>query len=86
MGLFRDTFYRYQNAVEQGGIDALVDQSRRKPNIKNRTEETIEAAVVAYAVPGAASYRSTRLYKSVPALKNGSDFGLTIHCELIVRR
>ena len=50
MGLSRDTFYRYQNAVEQGGIDALVDQSRRKPNIKNRTEETIEAAVVAYAV------------------------------------
>ena len=50
MGLSRDTFYRYQNAVEQGGIDALVDQSRRKPNIKNRTDETTEAAVVAYAV------------------------------------
>ena len=50
MGLSRDTFYRYQNAVEQGGVDALVDQSRRKPNIKNRTDETTEAAVVAYAV------------------------------------
>ena len=50
MGLSRDTFYRYQNAVEQGGIDALVDQSRRKPNIKNRIDETTEAAVVAYAV------------------------------------
>jgi transposase InsO family protein len=50
MGLSRDTFYRYQNAVEQGGIDALVDQNRRKPNIKNRTDETTEAAVVAYAV------------------------------------
>jgi transposase InsO family protein len=50
MGFSRDTFYRYQNAVENGGIDALVDQNRRKPNIKNRTDETTEAAVVAYAV------------------------------------
>lgn len=50
MGLSRDTFYRYQNAVEQGGVDALVDQNRRKPNIKNRTDERTEAAVVAYAV------------------------------------
>ena len=50
MGLSRDTFYRYQNAVEQGGIDALVDQNRRKPNIKNRVDEHTEAAVVAYAI------------------------------------
>ena len=32
MGLSRDTFYRYQNAVEEGGLEALVDKSRRKPN------------------------------------------------------
>ena len=25
MGLSRDTFYRYQNAVEQGGVEALID-------------------------------------------------------------
>lgn len=50
MGLSRDTFYRYQKAIEQGGVNALVDQNRRKPNIKNRTDETTEAAVVAYAV------------------------------------
>ena len=50
MGFSRDTFYRYQKAVEQGGIEALVDQSRRKPNIKNRVDEHTEAAVVAYAV------------------------------------
>jgi transposase InsO family protein len=50
MGLSRDTFYRYQNAVEQGGIDALVDQNRRKPNIKNRVDEHTEVAVVAYAI------------------------------------
>ena len=50
MGLSRDTFYRYQNAVEQGGIEALIDQSRRKPNLKNRVDEQTEAAVVAYAI------------------------------------
>jgi transposase InsO family protein len=50
MGLSRDTFYRYQNAVEQGGVEALIDRSRRKPNLKNRVDEQTEAAVVAYAV------------------------------------
>ncbi|WP_186222938.1 helix-turn-helix domain-containing protein, partial [Burkholderia gladioli] len=32
MGLSRDTFYRYQNAVAEGGVDALFDSNRRKPN------------------------------------------------------
>lgn len=50
MGLSRDTFYRYQNAVEQGGVEALIDQSRRKPNLKNRVDEQTEAAVVTYAI------------------------------------
>ena len=39
MGFSRDTFYRYQAAVEAGGVDALIDANRRKPNIKNRVEE-----------------------------------------------
>jgi len=50
MGLSRDTFYRYQAAVEVGGVDALVEKSRHKPNQKNRTDEATEAAVVAFAV------------------------------------
>ena len=50
MGLSRDTFYRYQNAVEQGGVEALIDRSRRKPNLKNRVDEQTEAAVLAYAI------------------------------------
>lgn len=50
MGLSRDTFYRYKTAVEDGGVDALLDKSRRKPNSKNRVDEHTEAAVVAYAV------------------------------------
>ena len=32
MGLSRDTFYRYKSAVDEGGVDALFDQNRRKPN------------------------------------------------------
>jgi transposase InsO family protein len=49
MGLSRDTFYRYQAAVEAGGVEALVEKSRRKPNQKNRTDEATEAAAVAFA-------------------------------------
>ncbi|KTD58659.1 transposase (ISSod13) [Legionella sainthelensi] len=50
MGLSRDTFYRYKSAVEEGGVEALFDQSRRKPNVKNRVDESIEEAVKAYAI------------------------------------
>ena len=50
MGLSRDTFYRYKAAVEDGGVDALFDKSRRKPNLKNRVDEQVEEAVVAYAI------------------------------------
>ena len=50
MGLSRDTFYRYKSAVDEGGVDALLDKNRRKPNLKNRIDEATEEAVVAYAV------------------------------------
>lgn len=50
MGLSRDTFYRYKSAVDEGGVDALFDKNRRKPNTKNRVDENTESAVVAYAV------------------------------------
>lgn len=50
MGLSRDTFYRYKAAVAEGGIEALIDKNRRKPNVKNRVDELTEEAVVAYAV------------------------------------
>ena len=46
MGLSRDTFYRYQAAVEESGVEALLDWSRRKPNRKNRSDERVERAVV----------------------------------------
>ncbi|NIW11398.1 MAG: IS481 family transposase [Gammaproteobacteria bacterium] len=50
MGLSRDTFYRYKSAVEEGGVDALLDKSRRTPNLKNRVDPRIEEEVVAYAL------------------------------------
>ena len=50
MGLSRDTFYRYKAAVEEGGVDALFEANRRKPNYKNRVEPEIEQAVKDYAL------------------------------------
>lgn len=50
MGVSRDTFYRYKELVEEGGIDALLDKSRRVPNLKNRTDDTTEQAVINYAI------------------------------------
>jgi len=50
MGLSRETFYRYKGAVEEGGVDALLEKSRRQPNLKNRVDPQIEEQVKAYAV------------------------------------
>lgn len=50
MGYSRDTFYRYRQAVEEGGLEALVEKSRRKPNLRNRTAPEIEQAIVELAV------------------------------------
>jgi len=37
MGLSRDTFYRYKQAVEDGGVESLLSMSRRKKPTR-RTE------------------------------------------------
>ncbi|BBE08482.1 integrase catalytic subunit [Mycoavidus cysteinexigens] len=50
MGFSRDTFYRYQTAVETGGVDALIDANRRKPNLRNCVEEATEIAVADFAL------------------------------------
>ena len=50
MGFSRDTFYRYQNAVEEGGVESLINKSRRKPNVKNRIDPLIEDAVIKLAI------------------------------------
>ena len=50
MGVSRNTFYRYQEAVDNGGIDALIDKNRRVPNHKNRVDPDIEKRVIEYAI------------------------------------
>jgi transposase InsO family protein len=46
MGYSRDTFYRVKNAYDAGGMDALMEKSRRKPNLRNRVDPEVEKAVV----------------------------------------
>ena len=51
MGISRDTFYRYKEPSEEGGVEALLNQNRRVPNVKNRVDEAIEiTAVIDYAI------------------------------------
>ena len=60
MGLSRDTFYRYKAAVDEGGVDALFDKTRRVPNLANRVDDTTEQAVLTMAVEFPA-YGQTRV-------------------------
>lgn len=50
MGVSRDTFYRYRSARDDGGVEALLEKSRRKPNPRNRVEPQIEQAVLDFAL------------------------------------
>ncbi len=46
MSYSRDTFYRYKSAVDEGGVEALLERARRKPNMANRVDEVTESAVI----------------------------------------
>ncbi len=76
MGVSRDTFYRYQELVNDGGIDALINQNRRVPvpNVKNRVDEQIESAVVEYAIeyPAHGQHRSSNELRKKGIFVSGS--------------
>ncbi len=57
MGMSRDTFYRYKSAVGEGGVEALFERTRRKPNLANRVDESTEQAVVTSAIHALTSKR-----------------------------
>ncbi len=46
MGMSRDTFRRHKSAVEDGGVEALFECTRRKTNLANRVDQTTEDAVI----------------------------------------
>ncbi len=74
MGVSRDTFYRYQELVEEGGIDALINKSRRAPNIKNRVDEVTEQAVLNYTIeqPAHGQHRTSNELRKLGVFVSGS--------------
>ena len=50
MGVSRDTFYRYRELANEGGVDALISKTKRVSNLKNRVDEATEQAVTEMAI------------------------------------
>lgn len=50
LGYSRDTFYRVKKLYDEGGVEALKEVNRRKPNRRNRVPEETEQAIVEYAI------------------------------------
>lgn len=66
MGVSQDIFYRYEELVREGDVDALINRSKPVANLKNRVDETTEKAVVDYAIqfPAYGQHRtSNELFK-----------------------
>lgn len=74
MGFSRDTFYRYQELAQDGGVDALIDRSKRKPNVKNRVDEAVEKAVLDYAInqPAHGQHRTSNELRKQGIFVSGS--------------
>lgn len=50
LGVSRQHFYDIKQAVEEEGIEGLVEKSRRKPRIGNRVPAEFESAVLKYSL------------------------------------
>ena len=74
MGVSRDTFYRYQELVEDGGIDSLISQSRRTPNLKNRVDKATEQSVIESAIeyPAYGQHRTSNELRKKGVFISGS--------------
>ncbi len=74
MGVSRNTFYRYRELADEGGMDALINRSRRVPNLKNRTDDATEQAVVDYAIgfPARGQHRSSNEWRKQGIFISGS--------------
>ncbi|PHM61674.1 integrase [Xenorhabdus ishibashii] len=91
MGVSRDTFYRYQELAQEGGIDNLINQSRRVPNFKNRADEATERAVVEHAVefPAHGQHRTSNELRQKGIFISGSgvrSIWLRNHLENFAKR
>lgn len=66
MGVSRDTFYRYQEAKQEGGLEGLFNKSRKSPNEKNRVPADIEQAVkeIAFEQPAWGHTRASNELKA----------------------
>ncbi|MFA3127173.1 IS481 family transposase [Acinetobacter pittii] len=74
MGVSRDTFYRYQELASTGNMDALINQSRRTLNLKNRVDEQTEQAVIESAIqyPAYGQHRTSNELRQIGIFVSGS--------------
>jgi molybdenum-dependent DNA-binding transcriptional regulator ModE len=50
LGVSRQHFYDIKSAVEENGIEGLLEQSRRMPRIGNRVISEIEEKILEYSL------------------------------------